>query len=104
MPAPAMVAIWPRITWLPKSNSCDSVSLPLDKASWMIGTLAALYLRISGGCVPGGICLRDCWPKAVTCAMARLMSTPGWKKSLMTATPGYVCDSTCSTSLTMVVA
>ncbi len=31
------------------------------------------------------------------------MSTPGWKNSLMTVTPGYVCDSTCSTSLTMVV-
>ena len=70
----------------------------------MMGTLEALYLSISGGCTPGGMFFKDCCEKAVTCAMARLMSTPGWKKSLMTVTPGYVCDSTCSMSLMIVVA
>ncbi len=54
----------------------------------MIGTLEALYLRMSGGWVPGGMFFKDCWPKAVTWAIARLMSTPGWKNSLMTVTPG----------------
>ena len=70
----------------------------------MIGTVAALYLRMSGGWIPGGMFFSDCCPNAVTCAIARLMSTPGWKNSLMTDTPGYVVDSTCSMSLMIVVA
>ncbi len=74
--------------WLPKSNSCASVSRSLDIASWMIGTLEALNFSTSGGWVPGGICLRMACPKAVDCAIARLMSTPGWKNSLMTVAPG----------------
>ncbi len=59
--APAIVATCARMIWLPKSKSCDSVCFWLAIASCTIGTLDALYFMISGGVVPGGICLRfDC--------------------------------------------
>ena len=53
-----------------------------------MGTVAALYLRIRGGWTPCGMSLKESCPNAVTCDIARLMSTPGWKKSLMTHMPG----------------
>lgn len=37
------------------------------------------------------------------CAMARLISAPGWKNTLMTATLASVCDSICSMSSTLLV-
>ena len=61
----------------------------------------AAHIHLS---MPGGMNLKDNCPNAVTCAIARLMSTPGWKKILMTAMPGKLWDSTCSMSLTIVVA
>ncbi len=48
-----MVAICARITWLPKSNSCASVSLLLDIASWMIGTRRGVVLENQRRLHPG---------------------------------------------------
>src|SRR5512143_3219008 len=58
---------------------------------------------ISGGVVPGGISLVIVCEIAVTCALAMLMSTVGWKKILTMPKPGYEFASMCSMSLTVVV-
>ena len=86
--APATVASWARMNELPKSNSSDSPSLVDDSASCRIGTVEALYLSTSGGVMPDGIWRSVVCANAVTCDIARLMSTPGWKNTLMTVTPG----------------
>src|SRR6266702_1117819 len=52
-----------------------------------IGTLEALYRRMTGGCVPTGIRRRIAWHTAVTCAIAEVTSTSGCKQILTTATP-----------------
>jgi hypothetical protein len=53
--------------------------------------------------MPGGICFSTVCEMAVTCAIAALMFTLGWKKILTTDSPFNVCDSTCSMSLTVVL-
>ena len=68
-----------------------------------MGTLEALYWRISGGVVPGGLVRRSCCETAVTSAIAAPIWVFGWKKTLITPTPGIVCDSMCSMSFTEVV-
>src|SRR5271155_2561679 len=57
---------------------------------------------ISGGVAPGGNIRSRVWLIAVTCATACSILTLGWKKTLMTAKPGYEIDSWCSMSLTVV--
>src|ERR1700748_2057118 len=69
----------------------------------MMGTLEALYWRMSGGVVPRGSCRSCVWAMAVTCATAAAMFTFGWKKILMTAMPFSDWDSMCSMLLTVVV-
>src|SRR6059036_2865764 len=66
----------------------------------MIGTLDALYWMMNGGTAPGGMRRRIVCDTAVTWASAPSTFTLGWKKILMTPTPGYVCDSIDRTSLT----
>src|SRR3954470_20866681 len=71
--------------------------------SWRIGTLEALYCRISGGVVPGGNVRRSVCEMAVICAIDVPICAPGWKNTLMTETPDIDCDSMCSMSFTVVV-
>src|SRR5947209_20507926 len=78
---------------MPESYSSDSDIVSLLRLNCRIGTLEALYRRMTGGCVPTGIRRRIAWQTAVTCAMADVTSTSGWKKILTTATPFRVCDS-----------
>lgn len=52
-----------------------------------MGTLVALYWRMSGGVVPGGILLMMGGAIAETCAMAPSTDVPGWRKTLVTDTP-----------------
>ena len=52
--------------------------MPLS-ASWMIGTLEALYWMMNGGTAPGGIRRRIVCDTAVTCASAASTFTLGWK-------------------------
>ena len=69
----------------------------------MMGTLEALYCRMSGGVVPSGSWRSCVCAMAVTCATALAMLTLGWKKILTTAMPFSDCDSMCSMLLTVVV-
>ena len=58
-------------------------------------------MRISGGVMPGGICLSTVCDSEVTWAVAVRMSTPGWKKILTMPMPGSDWLSMCSMSLTL---
>ena len=58
---------------------------------------------MSGGVMPGGICLTTTCEIAVTCALATAMLTPGWKKTLTMPMPAYEVASMCSMSFTVVV-
>lgn len=53
-----------------------------------------------GGSVPGGSTRRIDAELLAACAIARLMSVPGWKNTLMTETPLSDCDLMCSISST----
>src|SRR3989442_4844178 len=55
---------------------------------------------MNGGTAAGGIRRRIVCDTAVTWASAPSTFTLGWKKILITATPGYVCDSIERMSLT----
>ncbi len=85
------------------SNTDCSGSVWLDRPSCTTGMLEAEYLITSGGVMPGGSCFNCACSIAVTCASAVWMLALGWKKILMTAMPGSVCDSMCSMSDTVVV-
>src|SRR5579862_7366736 len=53
--------------------------------------------------MPGGNCFKPTCDSAMTSEMAPFISAVGCKKTLITATPLYDCDSMCSTLLTSVV-
>ena len=76
-----------RTRWFTWSKISDSLSVSLEKASWRIGTEDAVYRRMIGGMIPGGMRRRMVCEAAVTCAMAAATSAPGWRKSRMTETP-----------------
>ncbi len=68
-----------------------------------IGTLDALYRRISGGVMPVG---KECSTDpdmAASCATAASTLACGWKKTLMMPRPCRDSDSMCSISLTEIV-
>ncbi len=77
MEAPATDANCGRMKLDASSNSVVSGSDLLDSASWRMGTLEALKLRIVGGVIPAGICFSTVWDMAVTSASAALMFTVG---------------------------
>ena len=83
-------------------NSC-SASVVDDSASWRIGTVEALYCRMSGALAPGGKLLMTVWEMATICDRLVWISVPAWKNTFTTATPLRVCDSMCSMSLTVAV-
>src|SRR5882724_5754643 len=56
-----------------------------------------------GGVMPGGNCFRPTCDSAMTSEIALLISAVGCRKTLITATPLYDCDSVCSTLFTSVV-
>lgn len=85
---------------LPRSYSCCSASVSLDSPSCRIGTVDALYVMMFGGSVPGGRMRRIDAALLAACAIARLMSAPGWKNTFTTDTPFSDCDSMCSMSST----
>jgi hypothetical protein len=66
--APATVDSAVRMKLLPRSYILDSDKVALVSASWMIGTLDALYARMNGGVVPGGICRSKACDTPVICA------------------------------------
>src|SRR6266403_3610193 len=99
-----MVASDVRSTLLPRSKICDSDSSSLDSASWMIGTVEALYARMNGGLVAGGANRSCVCDTPVICAYDSSSLTVGWKKYFTTAMPFSDCDSVCCTSLTVVCA
>ena len=53
--------------------------------------------------MPGGNCFRPTCDSAMTSEIAPLISAVGCRKTLITATPLYDCDSMCSTLFTKVV-
>lgn len=71
-------------TW---SNSSASDSVSLVKASWSTGTLDAVYRRMMGGMMPGGMRRTMVCDAAVICAIAALTSAPGCRYTRMTLTP-----------------
>ena len=61
--------------------------LGLEKTSWPTGTEPASKRTMNGGTAPGGMNERERLTYPTTCAMAWLMSVPGWKTSFISATP-----------------
>jgi hypothetical protein len=53
---------------LPRSKICASDSSLLVSASWMIGTVEALYARTNGGLAPGGAKRSWVYDTPVICA------------------------------------
>src|SRR4051812_28027135 len=107
MAAPGMVANSVRIVLLAASKmaASDRVLLDrgsLDRASWMMGTVEALYARMNGGFVPGGTWRKVVCEMPVICAYDSTSSAPGWKKYFTTEMPLSDWDSVCSMSLTVV--
>jgi len=67
-----------------------------------IGTVAGLYVMITGGEIPGGS-MRSTVPLiALICAIAAPMSMPGWKKTFTRPMPGMQFDSMRSMPATVV--
>ena len=56
-----------------------SGSVSLERDSWRMGTLEALYWMMRGGWVPGGIERIAVWAIAVTWAVAASIFALGWK-------------------------
>ena len=94
----------PTRTWfaVTSNNSCSDI-LELLKLYCEIGTDAALYWMISGGCIPGGIRRSTVCADAVIWATAESTDAPGCKKTFTTLMPLYDEDSMCSMLLTVTV-
>lgn len=58
---------------------------------------------MSGGVAPGGKLRTAVCDAAVICAVAASILAPGWKKTLITATPVRLWLSVCLMSLTVVI-
>jgi hypothetical protein len=74
-----MVTSWGRRKFTPRSKSSCSASPSPDSASWRIGTLDALKLRMRGGVVPGGYERITVCEIAVIWALAVSSRAPGWR-------------------------
>ena len=75
MAAPWMVVSRGRTKLSERSFSVCSERLWLLRLIWMIGTLDALYCRMSGGVVPCGNCRNCVCEMAVICATAMSIFT-----------------------------
>ena len=79
-----------------------TAGLANERAQRELANLAA-RLDNGGGVAPAGSWRSMVCTTEVTWASAVWIFAPGWKKTLMTATPASDCDSMCSMSLTVVV-
>ena len=60
----------------PRSLSAVSVTVLLERLSWMIGTSVAPYLSMSGGVMLRGMYFSTTSAELPNCEMARLTSAP----------------------------
>ena len=75
--APCTVARPGRRKFVATSKISCSLRVGLDKPSWRMGTLEALYAMTSGGIAPGGNCLRIGCETAATWETAPSSEVPG---------------------------